>query len=63
MTQATNPETPIKSYSKKELCELYGITAPTLQAWYKRANLIYNKRIRILWPIEVAQLFKAIGHP
>ena len=54
---------PIKAYSKSEICSMYGITGPTLQVWFKRAGLEYNKKVRIFTPLEVSNLFNAIGAP
>ena len=46
-----------------EICTLYGISRNTLQAWFKRGKLHYDKKIRIFTPIVVSEIFNTFGNP
>lgn len=49
--------------SKKQLCEMYGVSATTLKEWFTRAKLEYNTNLKLFTPLEVTAIFKALGSP
>ena len=52
--------TPIKSYSRKELLQLYGVSHPTFAKWIKALAL---EGKRIFTPKEVGMIFELLGEP
>lgn len=57
-------QTPIKSYSKKQLCALYQVSNRLLYKWFAAENLTtiwHNKRI--FSPNEIQIIFHKIGNP
>lgn len=55
-------------YSKKELCEIYGISKNTLAAWIERSNakflaLGYSKYQKIFTKAQVRLCFELWGEP
>lgn len=53
-------ETPIKSYSRKELLQLYGVSHPTFAKWIKKLALDGK---RLFTPKEVGMIFDLLGEP
>ncbi len=52
----------IKTYSKKELSDLYGISSKTFRRWCNRANIDIGNG-RLLCPKVVQQIFEHLGLP
>lgn len=56
----------IKTYSKKELREMYGISRETFNKWLKPIKDIlpnYNPTAKILTPAQVKVIFEQWGEP
>jgi transposase len=53
-------DTPIKSYSRKELAYMYGVSRKTFSKWIRKLDLKYR---RLFTPKEVAEIFKLLGEP
>lgn len=54
----------IKTYSRKELVNLYQISAQTFARWLNRANLNDQlKHKQLFTPAEVEKIFGALGEP
>ncbi len=56
----------IKSYSKKELRQLYGVKQDVFRSWLKRIETHipnYNPNIRILTPAQVKVIVEKLGEP
>lgn len=55
----------IKSYSKKELRELYGVSQRIFSDWLEkiRTRLISRKRANILPPADVELIVQIFGKP
>lgn len=54
----------IKSYSKAELCIIYGISRETLNTWLKPIESMlphYNKNCKVLTPAQVKVIFEELG--
>lgn len=54
-----------KAHTKSigELARSYGITVKTLRKWFIRAGIDCSKKIRILTPAKVAEVYEKIGEP
>lgn len=58
----------IKTYSKKELCNMYGVDARKLKLWLKPilkrpAFKGYQKFQRLFSPLQVKEIFSHLGEP
>jgi hypothetical protein len=58
----------IRMYSKKELCELYGISKNTLAAWINRSLtkfevIGYNKYQKLFTKAQIRLCFELWGEP
>jgi hypothetical protein len=51
----------IKTYSKKELCNLYGISSDTLRERLKPLKL--SKFRKVLLPKDIEKVFNLLGTP
>ena len=62
-----NDKPVIKSYSKRELIDMYGTTYTTFYTWIKRAGIIDEFKnydnIRVFTPKEVELIFDKLGEP
>ena len=57
-------EAPIKPYSKKELCVLYGVDPKTLNRWLANYEEGIGKKIgRYYNVVQVKIIFDKLGHP
>ena len=57
-------ETPVKSYSKQQLSEMYGISVNTLKNWLKKAGIYETMRFdKMLTPQKVKIIFDKLGTP
>lgn len=58
MTEETGTKT------KKQLCEMYGISKPTLRKWLNTIPLLEkNKNNRIFFPSQLNLIYSFLGHP
>lgn len=53
-------QTPIKSYSRKELAAMYEVSGKTFSKWI--ASLDYKYK-RLFTPKEVGNIFQLLGEP
>lgn len=58
----------VRAYRKSELCELYGVSKPTLTQWINLfgpdfAAIGYQKHCKWLTPKMVELLFERVGRP
>lgn len=53
----------IEPMLKSAVAKYYNVTTETLMGWYKKANLPDTGRRKMLRPVEVDQIFKALGPP
>jgi hypothetical protein len=53
----------IKSYSKKELCDLYGVSYKILRGWLKDDDDYLGKNTRIFNITKVEFIFTKHGYP
>jgi len=58
-------EVRLKSYSKSELKEMYGISAKTLSAWIKpfKEELNIKSNQRLYTPKQIKIIFDKLGNP
>ena len=52
----------IRTYSKKEIAELYGISTKTLRRWCERAGISLGKE-KLIHPCKVKLMFEHFGPP
>ena len=56
--------TPVRSYSKKQLSEMYGISVNTFKNWLKRAGIYDSMQFdKMLTPQKVKLIFDKLGSP
>ena len=53
-------DTPIKSYSRKELANMYEVSGRTFSKWIRALNFRYK---RLFTPKEVQEVFDFLGEP
>jgi transposase len=53
-------DTPIKSYSRKELAYMYGVSRKTFSKWIRKLDMKYK---RLFTPKEVRRIFELLGEP
>lgn len=53
----------MKSCTKKQLAELYGISRPTLNKWLKVAEIPIIKGSNIFNPAQIKEIFEKLGLP
>lgn len=57
-------KTPIKTYHRKDLMELYNnISHYTFKKWLDRVGLSHFKGVQTFYPKEVEQIFDKLGEP
>jgi hypothetical protein len=54
---------PIRSYNKKNLCEIYGITYKTLRKWLKPHDDYLGKNTKVFDAKKIEFIFFNFGYP
>ena len=61
-----NDHTSIKTYTKQELRQFYGISRETFNNWLKPIQYLlphYNPKAKVLTPAQVKIIFEHLGEP